>query len=704
MNIIKHLLLFIFVFSFTVSSFSQAITILDKADEEFNSKNYYKASSLYKRAIRRSPEDQIKRIYFQLGECYRQVNNYGQARQWYAKAIEAGYDDPAIFFHVGNLLAIGGDYRAAKGYFERFLQAVPDNKLAQTKVASCDFAISLETDRPFYEVKNAKELNTEFSDYSLTFINKNKVVISSMRIETTVGSRIDPRTMQGFSNLFESDFDAQRERWSKPSTIKGEINTNYNEGSFAYNEATKTGYFMQCRGKGAMDNCLILTSQYNENSNQWSRPRTLDLPHGNANVGHPALSKDGKTLIFVSDMPGGYGGTDLWMSKYDGFTWGRPINLGPTINTPGNEMFPYFFEDKVLYFSSDGHIGLGGLDIFSSEFRNEKFSKPENLKPPFNSSADDFGFSFKDKSKYDGFFASNRPGGLGDDDIYYFSLIPVVITLSGSAVDNENQKALRDVKIYLQGEDGSLDSTMTDRNGNYKFTSLKANTAYRLYAQKDGYLGDSKYKVVGDEKYSIDLTLDESFSLIKITKEEIEIKNIYYDYAKWSLREESKDELIKLVNILKENPVIKIMINSHTDVRGSATYNQELSEKRAQSVVEYLTSKGIEGARLQFKGWGAERLLIRNAVTEEEHQLNRRTTFNILNIEEISSKFVVKTFEPLEVPRDLAIKETKKVVSAGFDDDIITPDSINNAINSFFEGDGIYTIDDILEMINKLFE
>ncbi|OQA00286.1 MAG: Outer membrane porin F precursor [Bacteroidetes bacterium ADurb.Bin408] len=310
---------------------------------------------------------------------------------------------------------------------------------------------------------------------------------------------------------------------------------------------------------------------------------------------------------------------------------------------------------------------------------------------------------FKNEKKHEGFFCSNRPGGVGDDDIYYFSLIPVIITLSDKVVDNETQKPLKDVMVYLQGDDGFLDSVLTDKNGMYKFTKLKSNTVYKLYAQKDGYLDDSKFKAVGDEKYSIDLTLGETFSLIKITKEEIEIKNIYYDYAKWSLREESKEELKKLVKILNENPVIKIMINSHTDIRGSASYNQELSEKRAQSVVEFLVANGISMARLSYKGWGAERLLIQNAVTEEEHQANRRTTFNILNVEEISSKYVVKTFEPVDFKKE-AEKLNKDKNQNTNTDGPITPEMINNTINAFFEGESDKTVDQILEMINTLFE
>ena len=632
--------------------FSQAITTLDKADVEYGGKNFFKASDLYKKALKNSSKEEIKRIYFQLGECYRQVNNYGQARQWYAKAVDEGYNNPVIFFHIGNLLLIGGDYHSAKNYFEKYLQSDPENGLAKNKLASCNFGISLEKDKPFYEIKDAKELNTEFSDYSVTYIKDNKIVISTMRMEGG-GGRIDPRTMQGFSDFYESDYDAGKGTWSKPTPLKGDINTSYNEGTMAYNAQSKTAYYMLCNSPtGKLDNCNIYTSQLDEASGKWTKGHIFDFSRDNVNLGHPSLSADGKTMYFVADMPGGFGGTDIWMLKYDGFGWGNPINLGPNVNTNGNEMFPFIMEN-TLYFSSDGLIGIGGMDIFSSENKNGQFQKAQNLKPPFNSSADDFGIVFKDKKKKEGFFCSNRPGGVGDDDIYAFNLISVVITLSDKVVDSETQKPLKDVMVYLQGDDGSLDSTLTDKNGVYKFIKLNPNTVYKLYAQKSGYLGDSKFKAVGDEKFSIDLTLGENFSLLKITKKEIEIKNIYYDYAKWDLRDESKEELKKLLKILNENPVIKIMINSHTDVRGAATYNQELSEKRAKSVVDFLVANGISVARLSFKGWGAEHLLVQNAVTEEEHQANRRTTFNILNVDEISSKYVVKTLEASDFSKEM---------------------------------------------------
>jgi peptidoglycan-associated lipoprotein len=701
MILIKRLIFTLSLLIFSNFVFSQAITTLDKADMEFSSKNFYKATELYKKALKNSEKEEVKRIYFQLGECYRQVNNYGQARQWYSKAVDEGYSNPVINFHIGNLLLVSGDYRSAKNYFEKYLLTDAENTLAKSKLESCKFGISLETDKPFYEIKNCKELNSESSDYSLTFISDNKAVISSMRMESG-GGRIDPRTMQGFSDFYESDFDAGRGSWSKPTPLKGEINTNVNEGTFAYNADSKTAYFMQCSSpSGKLDNCGIFISQYDAASNKWSKARLFDYSKENVNIGHPTITEDGKTMYFVADMPGGLGGTDIWMLKYDGFGWGNPVNLGTNVNTNGNEMFPFIFDNNTLYFSSDGQVGIGGLDIFSSENKNGQFQKAKNLKPPFNSSADDFAFIYKDKKKREGFFCSNRPGGVGDDDIYYFGLIPVIITLSDKVVDSETQKPLKDVLVYLQGDDGSLDSVLTDKNGYYKFTKLNANTVYKLYAQKDGYLGDSKFKAVGDEKFSIDLTLGETFSLIKITKEEIELKNIYYDYAKWNLREESKEELKKLLKILNENPVIKIMINSHTDVRGAATYNQELSEKRAQSVVEFLVANGISVSRLSFKGWGAERLLVKDAITEEDHQANRRTTFNILNVEEISSKFVVKTFEPVDFKNQ--IKNINNNASNN-NEEVITPELINNTINAFFEGESTKSIEDILEMINKLFE
>lgn len=689
--------------------YPQAITSLEKADVEFSGKNFYKASGLYKKALKNSPKEEIKRIYFQLGECYRLVNNYGQARQWYAKAVDEGYSNPDIFFHIGNLLLIGGDYRSAQTYFEKYKATNPDNALVKAKLESCDFGISLEKDRPFYEIKNSKELNGEYSDYSVTYIAPDKIVISSMRMEVGAG-RIDPRTMQGFSDFYESTMYEGSSKWSKPTALKGDINSSFNEGTFTYDAATKTAYFMQCSSpSGSLDNCGIFISKYDENNNKWSRPTAFEYNRDNVNIGHPSLSTDGKTMYFVSDMSGGFGGTDIWMLKYDGFGWGNPINLGDKINTNGNEMFPFILENNTLYFSSDGLIGLGGLDIFVSESKNGQFKKPKNLKPPFNSSADDFAFVLKDKFKREGFFCSNRPDGMGDDDIYYFSLIPVIITLSDKVLDSETQKPIKDVKVYLQGEDGSLDSAITDKNGVYKFEKVNANTVYKLIAQKDGFLGDSKFKAVGDEKYSIDLSLGETFNLIKITKEEIELKNIYYDYAKWSLRDESKEELKKLLKILNENPVIKIMINSHTDVRGQAAYNQELSEKRAQSVVEFLVSNNIDINRLSFTGWGAERLLVKNAITEEEHQANRRTTFSILNVEEISSKYVVKTFEPADFSDQIAKLKNNENTNNEEEETtetngIVTPESINSAINNLFEGESDKSIEEILEMINKLFE
>jgi len=616
-----------------------AQTPLQKADSFFIKKNYYNSIQLYNKALKKAKSEEMTHIYFQLGECYRFGNNYEQAMTWYQKAINAGCTLDIVNLYLGEMFLFTGDYSTAKTYIEKYLSAVPNDNLAKLRLESCNLGLKGQTEKPLYEIHVEKTLSSDASDYGISYFKNNKLIFASTR--SSGGSKIDPVTLQGFSDIFESTFDPVKGLWSKPTKLKGDINTNYNEGTFSYGSATNTGYYMQCNGEsGKKLNCNILCSNYNETTDMWEAPKIFDYNSPAFSVGHPTITADGKTMYFVSDMPGGYGGKDIYVIKKVVGTWGKPENLGPIINTIGDEMFPFVSGDTVLVFASDGHPGFGGLDLFTSSIKKGKFSKPVNMMPPFNSSADDFNLIFKD-SRNSGLFCSNRVGGVGNDDIYTFSLIPVILTASGNIKDKATNKNLEDAVVLLVGNSGSIDSALTDSKGNYEFIKLKQNVKYNVKASKTGYLNDSKNLSVENEKYSKEYNkstgYDLDFLLIKITKAEVKIDNIYYDYDSASLRPESKIELNKLINVLKETPDVKVQINAHTDERGAVNYNMDLSQRRAQSVVDYLIANGINHDRLFAKGYGFSMPLIKKAKTEEQHQMNRRTTFKILNSSEIST-------------------------------------------------------------------
>jgi len=623
----------LFIIGIVLVNMLAAQTPLQKADSLFKNKDYYNSIALYTKALKKATGEESKYIYYQLGECYRNDNNYLQAEDWYQKAINVGATDSLINLHMGEMLIMSGDYSTAKTYLEKYLKDNPGNRIAKLRLEACNLGLKGQEEKPVYEVKVQKDLSSTAGDYSISYFKNNKVIISSTRI--TGSGKIDPGTAQGFSDLYESTYDSQKSLWGKPVKVKGSINTSSNEGTFAFDNKTNYGYYSQCNGaSGKLKQCNIMYAYYNEATNTWENSKLLDFNSESFRNQQQCLSADGKTLYFSSDMPGGYGGADLYRIQKVSNTWGQPENLGPIVNSIGNEGFPFVSGDTLLVFASDGHPGFGGLDIFMSSIKNGKFSKPVNMMQPINSSADDFGLVFKD-SKNAGFFCSNRTGGVGDDDIYSYDLIPVILTATGTIKDKASLKSIENASVVFKGSDGSIDSVATDSKGVYEYAKLKPNVKYSLGVTKDGYLNDSKTLAVGNELYSKTYSLakgtDLDFLLIKITKEEVKIDNIYYDYDKWDLRAESKTELDKLVNMLKETPDVKVQISAHTDERGAKDYNIDLSQKRAQSVVDYLIAKGISADRLIAKGYGFSNPIVKNAKTEDEHQMNRRTTFKILN-------------------------------------------------------------------------
>jgi len=620
-------ILFLFI---STLSFAQQNN-LQKADSCFREKDNLHATELYKKILKKNEyTSEHPRIFYNIGYCYQQENNYNEALNWFDKAIKSNYNDPKVYLHYGEMKMDLALYSEAISSFEMYNELSSDELKSNKLINSCKFAIKTLKEKPLHSCVNEKNINSSFSEYGLALIN-DKLIFASTRIDENE-NRLDTYTGQGFSDFYESNL--KNNQWSTPSKIKGEINTKYNEGS-VFIEKNMNAYYMQCNGEnGKKDLCNILKVQFDTKRNTWTKPEILNINSKGFSVGHPTLSKDSKTLYFVSDMPGGKGGKDIWKTTLIDNYWADPINISE-LNTDGNEMFPFLSGDTVLFFSSDGIIGMGGLDLFKSRIlTGDKFETPQNLKTPFNSSADDFSIVFSDTDK--GMFCSNREGGLGDDDIYSFKIIPVIISVSGNITDKSNNKAIHNVTITIKGSDGSSITTETDSKGNYKVETLKPNVNYTISLSKEGYFGDARNLNIENEKFSKEFSKangsDFDFSLIKMTKKEIEIPNIYYDFDSAILKEDSKKELDKLAIILEETPSVSIIINSHTDEQGNEDYNLKLSEKRAQAVVDYLISRGISFNRLAAKGFGESMPLVRNASNEKGHQKNRRTTFKASNL------------------------------------------------------------------------
>jgi len=445
-----------------------AQSLLQKADTAVVHKEYFTAIELFQKVLKKEEATGDENlVYYKIAACYAAINNYKDARTWIEKAVENGYSEPAALLLYGDILVAAGEYGAAKSAYVKYIDKTAD-KTAKRKIACCDFALAGKKSEIPLDVKNVAEINSDFSDFGLTMVKK-KLIFSSSRVEEK-GKNFDNFTGQGFSDIYETTLDPAKGIWTQPVKLKGGINTKYNEGAFVYDKKNNIGYYMKCNGeKNSKENCNIFSSVWNENENAWAECKPFDFSDKIFSTGHPALTSDGNTLYFVSNMNGGMGGKDIWVIKRKDGVWGQPQNLGSPVNTAGNEMFPYVAGDSMLYFSSDGLIGFGGLDIFYSKIKSNGFGKPENMLAPINSCADDFGLIYTSSSVLGGYFCSNRPGGKGEDDIYSFKRAPLVLSAVGTIVESLTSKELNKVKIYFKGNDGSIDSTLTDSDGEFNF-------------------------------------------------------------------------------------------------------------------------------------------------------------------------------------------------------------------------------------------
>ncbi|HLP22200.1 MAG TPA: OmpA family protein, partial [Chitinophagales bacterium] len=492
------------------------------------------------------------------------------------------------------------------------------------------FIMNVTKDSSLFTFKNEAGLNSPFGDYAATGL-KSQVVFTSARLENK-DEKVYSFDGQAFTDLYQSTYSKEDKTWSKAAKVTT-LNTAVNEGFLCYCEKTKTAYFDRGNDAKSKSNLYkIYEVSYDENTGAFSTPRPSPLSFTQkADMKQPAVSADGNTLYFVSNMEGGVGNYDIWISKKSGDSWSEPVNAGPVINTEFNEAFPTV-KDSALIYSSDGLPGYGALDLFVSVNNNGTFSKPQNLKQPFNSSADDFFIAYNADGK-SGYLSSNRTGGQGSDDIYSFFLTPVYLTVKGRIIDVDNNQPIAGATVVLTAADGTTDTTTTNANGEYSFM-LDQDKDYKLNVLNQGYFGDSKKLTTQGEKYTKEFSkgtgYNYDFAIKKIPKTEIKIDNIYYDLDSFVLREESKPSLDKLVKILEDTPDAFVQINSHTDERGKLEYNTKLSENRAKSVVDYLVSKGINPTHLTAKGFGFSDPVIKGAKTEEEHQQNRRTAFQVI--------------------------------------------------------------------------
>jgi peptidoglycan-associated lipoprotein len=611
------------------------------AEKAYNAEKYFIAADLYKKAIPTIRNKKTKaELIYKVAESYRQINNTKQSSIWYEKAVAAGYEGKEVYLNLANAYKFQDRLKDAIATYKEYLSQKPGDSLALLGIENCNLALKWKEKATWFDVFNEGALNTKDVEYAPSFYGKG-IIFTSNRGKVK-GKNYYERTGKNYENIFASATTGKN-RWSRVDPLNKAINSDFNEGVTSFDNNNRILYYTQCNGnKGKEIGCAILQTQ-NE-GNTWTEPKLVEIPNPDSVLmAHPSINADGTRIYFTSVLKGGLGGKDIWYSERQGTTWGNPVNAGPKINTEGDEEFPFIHPSGTLYFASNGHKGIGGFDVLFCDFEEGDWTDATNLKSPINSTGDDFGFIL-DENKETGYISSNRFGGKGEDDIYSVIAIPLVFNVSGKAINNASGKSFAGVKINIIGSDGSTQMLITDPAGKYKF-ALKKDVNYQLSASKYRFFGDVAETSTYGYKESKDFELN--FRLNPIPLKEIIIKGILYDLASADLKPESIVRLDTINKTLSDNPSFVIEIASHTDSRADSTYNNELSLRRAQSVVNYLVSKGIETERLRPRGYGESKLLneCKDGVTcpEEMHALNRRTTFSI-----ISEDYVPK--EAVKIP------------------------------------------------------
>lgn len=626
-----------------ISAFGQ----ISKAKKKMALYNYSEALSILKKSLQNSNIDKREATLL-IAECYLEQNDVQSALGWFAKVIEYGNPEPLTLFNYAQVLHSCGDYRKAKEYFLKYEQLAPDDKRGKLLANNCDSAIAWKDIPPAYEVKNAVSLNSKQSEFGPVFY-ENQLCFTSDRMLVNKHNKKYGWTGNGYLHLFYSEpmipddfFNDFKEIRLAPDLF----NQTYHDGPAYFNHNFSEVFFNRTiiyKDKGKKDQdrfrthlLKIYSSERKES--KWTKPVPFFLNNDIYSIGHPALSRDGRVLYFVSDMKDGYGGTDLYMCRRTDNKWSQPVNLGPMINTFGNEMFPYVSENGDFYFASDGQPGFGGLDIFvTRQLDDNTWFRPQNLKQPVNSSFDDFSLCIARNDK-NGIFSSNRPGGLGNDDLYQFRKLPElkivpINYLSGYVKDKITLKPIDNATVFfLDQEKNQALILKTDSNGFYK-TQIIPGKSYSVKAMQTGYIADC-YLFIPDTISKVSERTAPRDLLLDILQKDktFVLENIYYDLDKWNIRPDAQPALDKLVSNMKENPV-NIELGSHTDSRASDAYNLILSQKRAESAVNYIVLQGIDSDRITARGYGETKPVnkCKNNIpcTEVEHQQNRRTEFKV---------------------------------------------------------------------------
>jgi peptidoglycan-associated lipoprotein len=583
-----------------ISLFSCKTAKLSDAVEREERGEYYEAAQIYRKVYgKTSPKKTHLRgsIAFHMAECYRESNSTSRALSGYTNAIRYKYTDSTAVFHSAQMLHKSGRYAEAIKQYNAFLKISPKNTLARNGLIGCDSALVWKNNPTRYAVKKMDKINSREGEFApiLAGESYDQLYFTSAR-KDALGDEKNPITGVKNNDFFLLKQD-EKKQWMKPEKIESGINTEFDEGVGSVTPDGSQLYYTYC----SEDPEAPRTAEIRVSSRsgaQWGAGQKVEISKDTTQMAaHPAVGSDGY-LYFVSDRMGGYGGKDIWRISLEQIGSTSPENLGPEINTPGNEMYPYMREDSALYFSSDGHPGMGGLDIFKAKQNKNGKWKVENMKAPVNSMADDFGITFAGR-KESGFFSSNRNDGRGADHIYSFSLPTVYVYVEGWVLDKD-EELIEDATVRIVGKDGTNQRFVVRNDGTY-YMEVAPGMDYVMMGSAKGYLNQKQTLSVPDDKKNETYYID--FYLPSISRPEV-VENIFYDFDKATLRPESKEALNEIIAMLDDNPHVTIELSAHTDRKGSEAYNRNLSQRRAQSVVDYLIANGVAADRLQAMGYG----------------------------------------------------------------------------------------------------
>lgn len=652
-KVIMKIILFIILMIGTMTAQAQAG--LKKANEQYEQWAYVDALNIYEKIFKRGFTSQ--ELLEHLGNAYYFNANYASAYKHYERLFTQ-YENEDLeseyYYRYAQTLQHMGMEAEAKAYYDAFTQKVgSESQIAKVRLNEVALKKQIRENSGRYDKVINLPINTPFADYG-SFVHDNKLYFTSARDTGSLSKKVHTWTGAAFTSLYEYPLQADEKGKQKVKRLKGEVKSILNESTTVITKDGNTMYFTRNnmksgkRGYDQDQNTLLKIYRATLENGQWSNVEELSINADGFSTAHPSLSKDERTLYFASDRPGGYGKSDLWKVSLNGSTLGVPQNLGPDINTEARETFPHINGNDELYFSSDGRVGLGGLDVYGVKVRPDgSFGEVHNVGEPINSNSDDFAY-YIDYNTKGGFFSSNRTGGNGNDDLYGFletKALPLecIQSLRVMVADSKTRNLIADatVTLYdnLYNEKGT--SSQSTNEGYIFNTDYECGATYRLKVEKENY-------IIKEETFTLGTKTGITEEIIFLESTKIEVKKnddlfkvlklnpIYFDYDKDNIREDAALELAKVVEVLREYPRIKIDVRSHTDSRGSDAYNLKLSHSRAKSTAEWMMMQGIDSLRITYKGYGETQLVnkCKNGIkcSDAEHEENRRSEFIVLEL------------------------------------------------------------------------